>query len=62
MRIGNSQRFRVERITLVLYSDWVRYSSTLGSYMARWLAVFTIAGIRSTTAKLYAQQTTSNVS
>jgi len=30
--------------------------------MARWLAVFTIAGIRSTTAKLYAQQTTGNVS
>ena len=62
MRIGNSQRFRVERITLVLYSDCVRYSSALGSYMARWLAVFTIAGIPSTTAKLHAQQTTSNVS
>jgi hypothetical protein len=57
MRIGNSQRFRVERITLVLYADCVRYSSALGSCMARWLSVFTIAG-RSTTAKLYAQQTT----
>jgi hypothetical protein len=62
MRIGNSQRFRVERIILVLYADWVGYSSALGSCMARWLAVFTIAGIRSTTAKLYAQQTTGNVS
>jgi hypothetical protein len=62
MRIDNSQRFRVERITLVLYADCVRYSSALGSYMARWLAVFTIAVIRSTTAKLYAQQTTGNVS
>jgi Na+-transporting NADH:ubiquinone oxidoreductase subunit NqrE len=62
MRIGNSQRFRVGRITLVLYADCVRYSSALGSCIAWWLAVFTIAGIRSTTAKLYAQQTTGNVS
>jgi hypothetical protein len=62
MRIGNSQRFRVERIILVLYASCVQYLSALGSCMARWLAVFTIAGIRSTTAKLYAQQTTENVS
>ena len=62
MRIGNSQRFKVERITLVLYADCARFSSALGSCMARWLAVFTIAGIRSATAKLYAQQTKDNVS
>ncbi|PWU79883.1 MAG: hypothetical protein DLM72_15110 [Candidatus Nitrosopolaris wilkensis] len=57
MRIGTSQRFRVEKIILVLYAGCVLYSSALGSFMATWLAVFTIAGIRSTTAKLYAQQT-----
>jgi hypothetical protein len=62
MRIGNSQRFRVKRITLVLYADCVQYSNALGSCMARWLAVFTIAGTRSITAKLYEQQTTDNVS
>jgi len=60
--MGNTQRFRVERIISVLYAGCVRYSSALGSCMARWLAVFTIAGIRSATAKLYAQQTKDNVS
>ena len=59
MRIGNSQRFRIERIILVLYAG---YSSALGSCMARWVAVFTIAGIRSTTAELYARQTTDDMS
>jgi hypothetical protein len=62
MRIGNSQRFKVKRIVLVLYEGCVQYLSALRSCMARWLAVFTIAGIRSTTAKLYAQQTTDSVS
>jgi hypothetical protein len=62
MKLGNSQRFRVETIIIALYAPRVRYSSALESCMARWLAVSSIAEIRSTIVKLYVQQSTDNAS